>query len=100
MKEYAAALRKLHSSIDLSQEVQALLLLSAIDTFCQRLDEALDQPDSHHKAGYVQEKVSLFRSYCYYAVTPELGMGHKAPHEWLEAASSNLHKVELELSVP
>ena len=47
---------------------------------------------------YVQEKVELFRSYCYYSILPDFGMGHKAPHEWLEAAESNLFKVESELT--
>lgn len=98
MKEYAQALRKLHASIDLSNEVDSLLKLSAIEVFCQRLDAALEVPDSHHKAGYVQEKVELFRSYCYYSILPDFGMGHKAPHEWLEAAESNLFKVESELT--
>ena len=89
-------LRKLHASIDLSNDVDSLLKLSAIEVFCQRLDEALESPDGHAKAGYVQEKVELFRSYCYYAVLP--GMGHKSPAEWLEAAGFNLLKVESELS--
>jgi len=98
MKEYAQALRKLHGSLNLSDGLDSLLKLAAIDVFCQRLDEALEVPDSHHKAGYVQEKVELFRSYCYYAMMPDFGMGHKTPAEWLDEAGFNLTKVELDLS--
>ena len=98
MKEYAQALRKLHGSLNLSDGLDSLLKLAAIDVFCQRLDEALEVPDSHHKAGYVQEKVELFRSYCYYAMMPDFGMGHKTPAEWLDEAGFNLSKVELDLS--
>jgi len=98
MKEYAQALRTIYSSIDLSDHLDSLMKLSAIEVFCQQLDSALEVPDAHHKAGYVQEKVELFRSYCYYAITPDHGMGHKTPSEWLEEAGFNLIKVELDLS--
>ena len=98
MKEHASALRKLHSSIDLSNEIDSLLKLSAIEVFCQQLDKALDAPDSHNKSSYVQEKVEFFRSYCYYAIIPDFGMGHKPPAEWMVEAGFNLTKVEVELS--
>lgn len=98
MKEYAKALRTLHTSIDLSDCLSSLMKLSAIETFCKQLHTALGVPDAHHKAGYVQDKLGLFRSYCYYAITPELGMGHKTPSEWLTEAGYNLTTVEGELS--
>ena len=98
MKEYAEALRTLYSTIDLSDRLDSLMKLSSIEVFCQQLDSALEVPDSHHKASYIQEKVELFRSYCYYAITPDHGMEHKTPSEWLEAAGFNLTKVEMDLS--
>jgi hypothetical protein len=98
MKEYASALRKLHSSIDLSNEIDSILKLSAIEVFCQRLDAELEAQGSHSKAGYTQEKLGLFLSYCYYSILPDLNMDHKSPSEWLEEAGFNLIKVQSELA--
>jgi hypothetical protein len=99
MKSTAIAIRELFDAIDLEDSLEGIKLLAAIDALCLRLDHALkSKSESFPKAGYVQEKVELFRSSCWYALVPQEGMDHKTPDAWMGAARDNLLKVQFELS--
>ena len=97
MKEYALALEELHESIDLSNRIDSLMKLAAIDVFCHRLDDALKAQESFPKADYIREKVEHFRSFCYHAITPTPDTEHRTSSQWLDEAAFNLLNVKTEL---
>ncbi|MEK7953525.1 hypothetical protein [Luteolibacter soli] len=99
MKSTAIAIRELFDAIDLEDALEGIRLLAAIDALCLRLDQDLkSKSESLPKAGYVQEKVELFRSCCWHALVPQEGTDHKTPDAWMGAAKDSLLKVQFELS--
>src|SRR4029450_2377219 len=98
IKPQIAALRDLHSAVDLGDRIQSLILFSTAYALWKRLDDEIDGLPSEEKpanATYLLEKLALFISYFHYAVMPSEGTSHMPPSDWLRSAGDNLMKVEI-----